>query len=233
MRAPRTIRARLTLLFLLIVAAAVGGLYLYVVPTLQQRLTQDKLDALRQSAARYGPSVAGSVTHNRPALAVAAEVRGAASLDGLAGGPAARRARRRRAAHRARDGLERPAPARRPALWDRPGRREHRPHGDRHRVGLDRPVGPGRPAVSRERADRLGRRRLPAAGRRAAQRQRRAAADPRRRRARARVRRARRVPGGAGSCRAACGASSTRPRRSPPATSRARSRSTPTTSWAT
>jgi two-component system OmpR family sensor kinase len=79
MRAPRTIRARLTLLFLLIVAAAIGGLYLYVVPTLQQRLTQDKLDALRQSTLSYGPQVARAVSRSRPAFAVAAEVRAAAS----------------------------------------------------------------------------------------------------------------------------------------------------------
>ena len=233
MRVPRTIRARLTLLFLLIVAAAIGGLYLYVVPHAAAAPDAGQARALRQATARYGPSVSRAVNSSRPAFAVAAEVRGAASAT------ASRVALLRvgRAGGEPRTEL----------VTDSSG---PRPADDlRYGIGLDA-VRSGRTVTGTESAStgqwaqaagpfaRTGGSPSvvvisPAAGRRAAQRQRRAPPDPRRRRPRARLRRARRLRSWPARSRGASAASSTRPRRSPPATSRARSRSTPTTSSAT
>jgi signal transduction histidine kinase len=50
-----TVRNRLLLLFFAITAAAVGFVYLYVVPQLESSLTSEKLDRLEDSGTRQGP----------------------------------------------------------------------------------------------------------------------------------------------------------------------------------
>ena len=52
----RSLRNRLTLIFGLIVAGAIGIVYFYVVPQLESSLTSEKLDSLKRDAANYsGP----------------------------------------------------------------------------------------------------------------------------------------------------------------------------------
>ena len=58
MRPLRSLRNRLALIFALIVLAAIGGLYVYVTPPLQERLIAQKLDDLTQDARRWAPRIA-------------------------------------------------------------------------------------------------------------------------------------------------------------------------------
>jgi two-component system OmpR family sensor kinase len=60
-RLGHSIRARLTLGFFVITVAAIGGIYLYVVPRLESRLTDQHLDAMVADAARYGPALKATV----------------------------------------------------------------------------------------------------------------------------------------------------------------------------
>jgi two-component system, OmpR family, sensor kinase len=54
----RSLRNRLALIFALIVLAAIGGLYVYVTPPLQERLIAQKLDDLTQDSRRWAPRIA-------------------------------------------------------------------------------------------------------------------------------------------------------------------------------
>ncbi|HEY2636722.1 MAG TPA: hypothetical protein VGI54_04980, partial [Solirubrobacteraceae bacterium] len=78
MRAPpvgRSIRARLTLGFFFIAVAAIGGVYLYVVPRLESRLVDEKLDGLTADAQQYGPALRRIVGSSLTANQVSARVR--------------------------------------------------------------------------------------------------------------------------------------------------------------
>src|SRR4051794_8428009 len=52
-----TLTSRLTLGFLIITLAALGVVYVYVLPTLESRLRTEKLDAVQRSARQYGPQL--------------------------------------------------------------------------------------------------------------------------------------------------------------------------------
>ena len=52
-----TLTSRLTLGFLIITLAALGVVYIYVLPTLESRLRAEKLDAVQRSARQYGPQL--------------------------------------------------------------------------------------------------------------------------------------------------------------------------------
>ena len=67
MRRPlRSLRNRLTLIFALIVAAAIGGIYVYVLPRLEEQLVVQKLDQLAREAERASPSLALVVGTSMP-----------------------------------------------------------------------------------------------------------------------------------------------------------------------
>jgi hypothetical protein len=53
----RSLRNRLALIFALIVCAAIGGLYIYVTPTLRERLVDQKLEDLATDAKRYSGGI--------------------------------------------------------------------------------------------------------------------------------------------------------------------------------
>jgi hypothetical protein len=53
----RSLRNRLALIFALIVCAAIGGLYIYVTPTLRERLVDQKLEDLGTDAKRYAGGI--------------------------------------------------------------------------------------------------------------------------------------------------------------------------------
>ena len=57
----RSLRNRLTLMFFAITLIAIGALYLYVVPGLQTRLVNEKVQALAVAAARYSPPISATV----------------------------------------------------------------------------------------------------------------------------------------------------------------------------
>jgi two-component system, OmpR family, sensor kinase len=78
-RVPRSIRGRLTLLFVLITGAAIAGMYLYVVPRLESRLVAGKLEGLEASLGRYGGDVARAATSDATTDEVGARVREAAA----------------------------------------------------------------------------------------------------------------------------------------------------------
>jgi two-component system OmpR family sensor kinase len=77
-RVGRSIRARLTLGFFVITVAAIGGIYLYVVPRLESRLTQQHLDAMSANAVRYAPALKATVGSSLTAQEVARRVQRAA-----------------------------------------------------------------------------------------------------------------------------------------------------------
>jgi signal transduction histidine kinase len=79
LRALRSIRARLTLGFFLITAAAIGGVYLYVVPRLQSRLITEKLDALAVDAEHDGARLRATVGSALTADEVGRRVRAVAA----------------------------------------------------------------------------------------------------------------------------------------------------------
>jgi signal transduction histidine kinase len=89
----RSLRNRLALIFALIVMAAIGGLYIYVLPPLQERLIDQKLQDLTQDARRYAPRiarVAGTSASqkdlDRRVQTVAAQTSSEVTLLGLVGG---------------------------------------------------------------------------------------------------------------------------------------------------
>src|SRR3954453_19496213 len=55
-----TLTYRLTLGFFIITLAALGVVFSYVLPTLETRLRQEKLDAVARAARPYGPDLRGS-----------------------------------------------------------------------------------------------------------------------------------------------------------------------------
>src|SRR4051794_25648426 len=73
-RVGRSIRARLTLGFFVITVAAIGGIYLYVVPRLESRLTDQHLDALSADGIRYGPVLKATVGSSLAAGGVARRI---------------------------------------------------------------------------------------------------------------------------------------------------------------
>ena len=79
MRLPRSIRGRLTLIFGLITGAAMIGLYLFVVPRLEDRLVAGEIAGLRADARRYGGDVLRAATSDATAATVAARVQEAAT----------------------------------------------------------------------------------------------------------------------------------------------------------
>jgi two-component system OmpR family sensor kinase len=73
----RSLRNRLAFLFFAITLAAIGVLYLYVVPQLQSRLRDEKLSQLTASARQTVPEIAATVGGDLPSAAVARIVRAA------------------------------------------------------------------------------------------------------------------------------------------------------------
>jgi two-component system OmpR family sensor kinase len=73
----RSLRNRLAFLFFAITLAAIGLLYLYVVPQLQSRLRDEKLSQLTAAAKQTVPQIASTVGVDLPAEAVARAVRAA------------------------------------------------------------------------------------------------------------------------------------------------------------
>jgi signal transduction histidine kinase len=57
LRALGSLRNRLTLIFALIVAGAIGSVYVYVLPPLEEQLIEQKLDRLERDAERWSPSL--------------------------------------------------------------------------------------------------------------------------------------------------------------------------------
>ena len=76
-----SVRNRLALLIFVITAAAVGFIYLYVVPQLRSSLTAEKLRRLEQVATRAGPAARGRDGRRR----LAGEHRGAAARTSTSG----------------------------------------------------------------------------------------------------------------------------------------------------
>ena len=229
-----SVRNRLALLFFVITAAAVGFIYLYVVPQLRSSLTAEKLRRLEQVAADQSGRLGGGDERGPRARELAALVRGDR--------PAHRRSRdRARPSARAPTGPSRVrdrrlrARARAPLAPELPGRRRGaRPAAaDRER----RRAASAASGDGRDRGASLVRQDEAAPGwvavlstparRRRGQRRADPPPDPDRRRDRA----ARRAGAGLARRRRARAApargSRRRPSRSPTATSRTRSRSTP------
>ncbi len=73
----RSLRNRLAFLFFAITLAAIGVLYLYVVPQLESRLRDEKLSQLTIVAQRTAPQIAATVGGDLPAASVARIVRAA------------------------------------------------------------------------------------------------------------------------------------------------------------
>ena len=60
----RSLRNRLALLFFAITCLALAGVYLYVVPPLQERLRNDRLRGLTQDARDYSTPVIRAIDHS-------------------------------------------------------------------------------------------------------------------------------------------------------------------------
>ena len=75
---PRSIRSRLALAFLLIALVSVGVVMLYVLPSLQERLQEQKLESLSQAAATYTRPLREAIGSNKDEKEVDREVRTAA-----------------------------------------------------------------------------------------------------------------------------------------------------------
>jgi signal transduction histidine kinase len=71
-----SVRNRLALLFFVIIAAAVGFIYLYVVPQLRSSLTAERLDQLEQVAAEQTPQLEAALARATPPRPLEALVRG-------------------------------------------------------------------------------------------------------------------------------------------------------------
>ena len=61
LRPLRSLRNRVTIIFALIVAGAIGSMYVYVLPQLEEQLIAQKLDRLERDAQRFSPSLQGVV----------------------------------------------------------------------------------------------------------------------------------------------------------------------------
>jgi len=61
LRPLRSLRNRVTIIFALIVAGAIGSMYVYVLPQLEEQLVAQKLDRLERDAQRFSPSLEGVV----------------------------------------------------------------------------------------------------------------------------------------------------------------------------
>jgi len=75
---PRSIRSRLALAFLLIALVSVGVVMLYVLPSLQDRLQEQKLDSLSRAAVTYTRPLRQAIGSNEDEKQVDREVRTAA-----------------------------------------------------------------------------------------------------------------------------------------------------------
>ena len=225
-----SVRNRLALLFFVITAAAVGFIYLYVVPQLRSSLTAEKLRRLEQvagdaePAAADGDASAGSRSRRLRALVRGIDQRTGSRVTVLglregAAGPAAG-VRRRRLGARAHRGPAPPIPRRPlPRTPDRVASAVESVGGERIGETAVALADSGRAALGRGLLDRPRRRR----------RQRRPdpPPDPDRRADRAARGARRRLPGRRAPLAAPAPARGRRPRRWPTATSRTRSRSTP------
>src|SRR3954465_2522437 len=69
-----SLRTRLTLGVFLITLAAIGVVYLYVTPTLESRLRDQRIERLRDAAQRYGDQLRPTIGTSMPAKAVASLV---------------------------------------------------------------------------------------------------------------------------------------------------------------
>jgi signal transduction histidine kinase len=74
----RSLRFRLALGFLAVTLAAVGTIYLYVIPQLREQLLKQKLDALAVATQSYTEELVAALEVNQPPRAIAAAVRRAA-----------------------------------------------------------------------------------------------------------------------------------------------------------
>ena len=161
-RAPlASVRARLVLLSFAITGAAVGFVYLYVVPQLSSSLTAERLERLEQQGGRGARAAARRGRARASPSGELAELVRRERRQRRREGDDARRARRRAELRRSPTPSSRatrsPPPIRRPTGG---GQRRHRPLGDRDgRRAADRRDGvPGRPAGARpERGAGLGR----------------------------------------------------------------------------
>jgi two-component system OmpR family sensor kinase len=79
---PRSIRSRLALGFFLTALAAIGVVYLYVLPQLESRLREQKLQSLAQTARTYAEPLREAIGSNDDEKAVDHEVRAAADAAG-------------------------------------------------------------------------------------------------------------------------------------------------------
>ena len=95
MRPLRSLRNRLALIFALIVLAAIGGLYVYVTPPLQERLVDQKLQDLTQDATRWAPRIARSAGTSVSQRSSTARVQSAAAQTARGHAARARRGTRR------------------------------------------------------------------------------------------------------------------------------------------
>src|SRR3954452_8417203 len=66
-----SLRTRLTLGIFAIVLAAIAVVYLYVTPTLESRLRDQRIERLRDAAERYGDQLRPTIGTSMPAKAVA------------------------------------------------------------------------------------------------------------------------------------------------------------------
>jgi signal transduction histidine kinase len=73
---PRSVRNRLAALFFVITAAAIGFIYLYVVPQLSSRLTAQKLERLQRVGDAESQPLALALRHSAPPLRLRRLVRG-------------------------------------------------------------------------------------------------------------------------------------------------------------
>ncbi len=77
-----SLSTRLSLVFTAITFVAIGALYLYVAPGLQQRLVSEKLDGLATATRRYAGPVAATVGASDTLRAIKGKVAGAALMSG-------------------------------------------------------------------------------------------------------------------------------------------------------
>lgn len=80
---PRSIRSRLAVGFFLVALAAVGVVMLWVLPSLEERLRRQKLDALATAARTYSPPLRAAIGSNDSEKEVDAAVRAVADAAGV------------------------------------------------------------------------------------------------------------------------------------------------------
>jgi two-component system, OmpR family, sensor kinase len=79
LRPLRSLRNRVTLIFALIVAGAIGSMYIYVLPQLEEQLVAQKLDRLERDAQRFSPTLQDVVGPLIPKAVLNRRVRAAAA----------------------------------------------------------------------------------------------------------------------------------------------------------